>query len=50
MYMDEPAEAFLPMPNGLRLILGIFGLFVIFFFAYPSPLVAAAEAAAKSLF
>jgi NADH-quinone oxidoreductase subunit N len=50
MYMDEPAEAFLPMPNGLRVILGIFGLFVIFFFAYPSPLVAAAEAAAKSLF
>ncbi|HWK87511.1 MAG TPA: NADH-quinone oxidoreductase subunit NuoN [Xanthobacteraceae bacterium] len=50
MYMDEPAEPFLPMPNGLRVILGIFGLFVIFFFAYPSPLVAAAEAAAKSLF
>jgi NADH-quinone oxidoreductase subunit N len=50
MYMDEPADAFLPMPNGLRVILGIFGLFVILFFAYPSPLVAAAEAAAKSLF
>ncbi len=50
MYMDDPAEAFLPMPNGLRVILGVFGLFVILFFAYPSPLVAAAEAAAKSLF
>ena len=50
MYMDEPAEPFLPMPNGLRVILGVFGLFVIFFFAYPSPLVAAAESAAKSLF
>jgi NADH-quinone oxidoreductase subunit N len=50
MYMDEPAEPFLPMPNGLRVILGVFGLFVILFFAYPSPLVAAAEAAAKSLF
>jgi hypothetical protein len=31
-------------------ILGVFGLFVILFFVYPSPLVAAAEAAAKSLF
>ncbi|HLL27565.1 MAG TPA: NADH-quinone oxidoreductase subunit NuoN [Xanthobacteraceae bacterium] len=50
MYMDEPAGAFLPMPNELRLVLGICGLFVIFFFLYPSPLVAAAEAAAKSLF
>jgi NADH-quinone oxidoreductase subunit N len=50
MYMDEPADAFLPMPNGLRVILGVFGLFVILFFVYPSPLVAAAEAAAKSLF
>jgi NADH-quinone oxidoreductase subunit N len=50
MYMDEPAGAFLPMPNELRLVLGICGLFVIFFFLYPSPLVAAAEIAAKSLF
>jgi len=50
MYMDEPAGAFLPMPNELRLVLGICGLFVIFFFLYPSPLVAAAETAAKSLF
>ena len=33
-----------------RVILGVFGLFVILFFVYPSPLVAAAEAAAKSLF
>jgi len=50
MYMDEPAGAFLPMPNELRLVLGICGLFVIFFFLYPSPLVAAAQIAAKSLF
>src|SRR5260221_7069673 len=50
MYMDEPAGAFLPMPNELRLVLGICGLFVIFFFLYPSPLVAAAAIAAKSLF
>jgi NADH-quinone oxidoreductase subunit N len=50
MYMDEPAGAFLPMPNELRLVLGICGVFVIFFFLYPSPLVAAAATAAKSLF
>lgn len=50
MYMDEPAKALLPMPNELRVVLGIFGLFVILFFAYPAPLVAAAAAAAKSLF
>jgi NADH-quinone oxidoreductase subunit N len=50
MYMDEPAGAFLPMPNELRVVLGICGLFVIFFFLYPSPLVAAAATAAKSLF
>jgi NADH-quinone oxidoreductase subunit N len=50
MYMDEPAGAFLPMPNELRVVLGICGLFVIFFFLYPSPLIAAAATAAKSLF
>jgi len=50
MYMDEPAEAFLPMPKGLGIVMGVFGLFVILFFVYPAPLVAAAEAAAKSLF
>ena len=50
MYMDEPTGAFLPMPGELRLVLGVCGLFVIFFFVYPSPLVAAAEVAAKSLF
>jgi len=50
MYMDEPAGAFLPMANELRVVLGISGLFVILFFVYPAPLLAAAEAAAKSLF
>lgn len=50
MYMDEPASAFLPMPIGLRVVLGISGVLVILFFVYPAPLVAAAAAAAKSLF
>jgi NADH-quinone oxidoreductase subunit N len=50
MYFDEPAESFSAMPRELRVVLGLTGLFVIFFFAYPAPLVTAAAAAAKSLF
>ena len=50
MYFDEPAEAFEPMPGLLKIVLGISGVFMLFFFAYPSPLVSAAAAAAKSLF
>jgi NADH-quinone oxidoreductase subunit N len=50
MYFDEPAPRFEPMPGTLRVMLGVSGLFVILFFVYPSPLVNAATAAAKSLF
>ena len=50
MYFDEPAEPFEPMPGVLKIVLGISGVFVILFFAYPGPLVSAAAAAAKSLF
>ena len=50
MYFDEPAPAFDPMERGLRITLGLTGLFVILFFAYPGPLVEAAATAAKSLF
>jgi NADH-quinone oxidoreductase subunit N len=50
MYFDEAAEPFEPMPRTLKVVLGITGVFVILFFAYPSPLVSAAAAAAKSLF
>jgi len=50
MYFDEPAPGFEPMPGTLRVMLGISGLFVMLFFVYPSPLVNAATAAAKSLF
>jgi NADH-quinone oxidoreductase subunit N len=50
MYFDEPAPAFMPLNGELRLILGISGLFVLFFVVYPAPLVDAAAAAAKSLF
>jgi NADH-quinone oxidoreductase subunit N len=50
MYFDEPAEGFLAMPVALRAVLWVSGLFMILFCVYPSALVAAAEAAAKSLF
>jgi NADH-quinone oxidoreductase subunit N len=50
MYFDEPAERFMPMPIALRAVLWVSGLFMILFCVYPSPLVAAAAAAAKSLF
>jgi NADH-quinone oxidoreductase subunit N len=50
MYFDEPAGAFQPMRLELRTVMGVAGLFNILFFIYPSPLVALAGAAAKSLF
>jgi len=50
MYFDEPVAAFDPMERGVRTVLGVTGLFVILFFAYPGPLVDAAGVAAKSLF
>jgi NADH-quinone oxidoreductase subunit N len=50
MYFDEPAPGFAPMPGKLKAVLGVTGLFNIFFFVFPAPLVAAAAAAAKSLF
>jgi NADH-quinone oxidoreductase subunit N len=50
MYFDEPVRNFTRMPASLCLVLGIAGLINILFFAYPAPLVAAASAAASSLF
>ncbi len=50
MYFDEPAKSFDSMPGSLRLVLGVSGLIVMLFFAYPAPLVGAATVAAKSLF
>ena len=50
MYFDDPVEKFEPMPGGLKAVLAFSGLLVILFFTYPAPLVAAASAAAKSLF
>jgi NADH-quinone oxidoreductase subunit N len=50
MYFDEPAEGFYGMPNELKVVLAICGLFNVLFFLYPGPLVGAASAAAHSLF
>jgi len=50
MYFEEPAKPFEPMPHELRAVLAVTGLFNLLFFVYPSPLVEAANAAAKSLF
>jgi NADH-quinone oxidoreductase subunit N len=50
MYFDEPEKSFQSMPGLLRFVLGVSGLLNILFFVYPSPLLGAATAAAKSLF
>src|SRR5450631_4116546 len=50
MYFDEPVKGFERMPGMLRLVLGVSGLSVMLFFAYPAPILDAATVAAKSLF
>jgi NADH-quinone oxidoreductase subunit N len=50
MYFDAPAKPFAPMAYELRVVLAVTGLFNLLFAVYPSPLVAAATVAAKSLF
>src|SRR6478672_3550306 len=50
MYFDEPLAKLDPMRMELRSVLAVAGLFNIFFFAYPGPLVSVATVAAKSLF
>ncbi|ALK09119.1 NADH-quinone oxidoreductase subunit NuoN [Blastochloris viridis] len=50
MYVDEPNGVFVPMSGELKAVLGVAGLFVSFYFVYPSALADAAAVAAKSLF
>jgi len=50
MYFDEPLARLDPVRVELRTVLAVAGLFNIFFFVYPGPLVSVATAAAKSLF
>ena len=49
MYFDEPVKGFERMPGLLRLVLGVSGLVVMLFFAYPAPILDAATVAAKSV-
>jgi NADH-quinone oxidoreductase subunit N len=50
MYFDEPLTELDPVRVELRAMLAVAGLFNIFFFVYPGPLVSMATVAAKSLF
>nr|WP_092496993.1 NADH-quinone oxidoreductase subunit NuoN [Faunimonas pinastri] len=50
MYFDEPEHAFEPAPVELRAVLGLSGIFALFFLFFMSPLVVAAGIAAKSFF
>jgi NADH-quinone oxidoreductase subunit N len=50
MYFDDPAPAFEPMPGKVAFVLALSGIFTLFYFIAPGPLVAAATSAARSLF
>jgi NADH-quinone oxidoreductase subunit N len=50
MYFDEPAGKLDPVRVELRSVLAVAGIFNIFFFVYPGPLVSVATSAAQSLF
>ena len=50
MYFDEPLTKLDPVRVELSTVLAVAGIFNIFFFVYPGPLVSAAAVAAKSLF
>ena len=51
MYFDEAADPFdSPMGREISVIVGATALFVLFFFAYPAPLLRGAQAAASALF
>ncbi|MBZ0216159.1 MAG: NADH-quinone oxidoreductase subunit NuoN, partial [Fimbriimonadaceae bacterium] len=50
IYFDEPRESFEPVHGSLKMVLGVSAIFVIFFVAYPGPLMSWAETAAASLF
>src|SRR5215813_7080814 len=50
MYFDTPAPGFAPMPQELKAVLALSGLFNLLFCVYPFPLIEVAGAAAKSLF
>jgi NADH-quinone oxidoreductase subunit N len=50
MYFDEPAGAFAPMPAELRVVLGVSGIFILFFVFVAGQIGGAADLAAKTFF
>jgi NADH-quinone oxidoreductase subunit N len=50
MYFEEPAPAFEPVPARVAFVLALSGIFTLFYFIVPGPLIAAARSAAGSLF
>ncbi len=51
MYFDEPAAPFeQPIPRSMGILLAVSSLFILFFVAYPLPLIGSAESAAAALF
>jgi NADH-quinone oxidoreductase subunit N len=50
MYFDTPAERFDARPASLSFVVAVTGLFTGFFFLFPAPVIAAAQAAASVLF
>ena len=50
MYFDDAAPAFDARPASLSFVAAAGGLFTTFFFVFPAPVVAAAQAAARVLF
>ena len=51
MYFDDPAEPFeRPIGTEMTVVLGGAGIFTMFFFVYPAPLLATAQTAAAALF
>ena len=51
MFFDEPAAPFdQPVPNDIRIVLGIASVVVVFFVVWPAPILDGAAAAAASLF
>ena len=50
MFFDAAKEKFLAVPVKAALVMGLAGLFVLLYAAWPAPLVAGADAAARTLF
>ncbi|GAA6212202.1 NADH-quinone oxidoreductase subunit NuoN [Hyphomicrobiales bacterium 4NK60-0047b] len=49
MFFDDAKDAFNEMPSQLKVVLGLSGLFVLFYIVYPNPLIDGARLAAKAL-